>query len=362
MDIQSAQALRLQAHGITAPLPDALAVTERLGALQAQDYTNALWALGLRTASASQADIEQALSQRKIIRTWPMRGTLHIIPAADARWMLNLLTPRIIARSATRHRMLDLDAEVFATANAVLTRVLADGKPVRRDALFTALQQAGIATDNQRGYHILLKASQETLICLGPPDGKQPTFVLFDAWVTQSNTPSRDEGLAILADRYFGGHGPARISDFAGWANLTMADAKRGIAGAGSALTAVSVEGTEHWMQAGATVKSAAPEALHLLPGFDEYILGYKDRSLIFTDTAHLSRIVPGSNGVFLPTIIKGGHVVGTWKRVVSKSAVHISLTTFDAPFSAQDRQQLHVRAERYAAFLGSDLGTVDFL
>jgi hypothetical protein len=154
-----------------------------LGAVQAQDYLGSLWAIGLRLQNATEQAIEQALATRAIIRTWPMRGTLHIVAAADVRWMLELLTPRVVARSARRlQQQFSVDEAVLARSRQVLVRALQGGQQLSRDAMYQALEAAHISTASGRGLQILWRLAQEGLVCFGAREGKQHTFVLLDEW------------------------------------------------------------------------------------------------------------------------------------------------------------------------------------
>ena len=168
------------------------AVASWLGALQAQDYSGALWSIGLRMASATEHDIEAAIADHTIVRTWPMRGTLHFVAANDVRWLLALLTPRMIAETAGRYRQLELDEATFARSQELFAKALQGGKQLTREEMQQLLEQANIATAGQRGYHLLVRAAQDGLICFGVPRGKQQTFTLLDEWVPP--TP----GLALM--------------------------------------------------------------------------------------------------------------------------------------------------------------------
>ena len=181
-------------------------VVKRLGAVQAQDYLGALWAIGLRMKAATEKTIEQAICDRKIIRTWPMRGTLHFVAPEDVRWMLALLTPRIITNAARRHRQLELDAATFARSEILFTKALQGGRQLTRPEMMDVLEQDGISTAGQRGYHILWRAAQTGLICFGPRRGKQDTFLLLDDWLPDGKALSRDKSLA----EYLAGRGTSR--------------------------------------------------------------------------------------------------------------------------------------------------------
>src|SRR5215472_325382 len=201
-------------------------VVRWMGALQAQDYQQSLWAIGLRMQSATVADIEQAILDRKIVRTWPMRGTLHFVPGDDAKWMLSLSASRMIANDRRRQGQLELDETIMERCKELFYDALKGNQRLSRPDMMQLLVDAGISTKGQRGYHILWYLSQAGLICLGPMQDKQQTFVLLDEWVPHSRAFSREESLAELARRYFTSRGPATIHDFAWWAGLTVADAR----------------------------------------------------------------------------------------------------------------------------------------
>jgi hypothetical protein len=331
-------------------------VVTRLLAVQAQDYRGALWSIGLRLTGATIAQIEQAIAERSIVRTWPMRGTLHFVAAADVRWMLELLTPRVMKGSAGRMRQLEIDDTVLSRSRKAFVKALRDGPPLTRDAMYDVLGRAKIEPANQRGIHILSRLSQEGLLCFGPHRGRQPTFALLDEWIPGSRTLDRDEALAELTSRYFRGHGPATIRDFAWWSGLTLGDARAGVAMMAAELTEHKIGGIAYlaWRNTPdvntATRRSA--RALYLLPGFDEYMLGYSDRSIAL-DPANAPKIVPGNNGMFMPTIVARGRVIGTWRSVVSRRALAVMPLPF-APLSSRDVRAFATVAGRYAEFLGT--------
>ena len=332
------------------------AVVERLGALQGQDYAGVLWSIGLRIPGVTASDVERAFADREIVRTWPMRGTLHVIPAADARWMLELLTPRVIERTARRRENLALDREEIARAAKLFEGALRGGNRLTREEMMALLENSGIVTAGQRGYHLLFHLSMQRLINFGPRAGTQQTFVLFDEWLPRSHSLPRSEALAILVRRYFTSHGPASVKDFVGWSGLSVADAKAGLADNADTLVARKLGGAVYWMShdpSAVTTGSAMPTTVpdvHLLPGFDEYLLGYKDRSAQLS-SAHSELIVPGGNGVFRPTVVVDGQVVGTWKRVGKKGAVTVEATPF-GKFTATQQHAIDSATKRYLAFI----------
>ena len=241
--------LRLSAQRISATTftrPDQ--VVAWLGAVQAQDYLGALWAIGLRLGAARQDDIERALADGDIVRTWPMRGTLHFVAAADARWLTELLAPRAVAKAASRERTLGIDSAVLSRARRVLERSLDGGRRLARPEVYRVLERAKIATGGQRGLHILWRLAHACVICFGPRDGKQQTFVRFDDWLPRAIAMPRDEALAALAVRYFRGHGPATLADFAWWSGLTRSESQLAIELAGKQLHAATIGGSRYWL------------------------------------------------------------------------------------------------------------------
>ena len=322
-----------------------------LGAVQAQDYLGALWAVGLRTPGATEQTVEQALADKTIVRTWPMRGTIHFVAAADVRWMLELLTPRVVQRSKSRRAQLGLDATIMTASAEVITKALQGGKQLPRNAIYEVLEHANIATGNSRGLHILGQLAHDQLICFGARAGKQPTFALLDEWVPAARSLPRDEALATLAARYFTGHGPATLQDFMWWSGLVAQDARAGLHAAAPQLGREVIGGQEYYYAQHMPAPPALPPDAFLLPPFDEYLVGYKDRSAAI-DATEMARVNPGGNGMFGPIIVIGGRVVGTWKRMFKNNSVMMTFNPFGA-FSAAEASAVSASAQRYAEFVG---------
>jgi hypothetical protein len=341
---------RIAATPSTRPA-DVAGVVGTLGAVQAQDYLGALWAIGLRTPNATEATVEQAIAEKQIIRTWPTRGTLHFVATADARWMLELLTPRIVAGAAGRFRQLELDNAVFDRSRKLFVRALRGNRQMTRDNMMKLLEKAGISTADQRGIHILWKLAQEGLLCFAARSGKRHTFALLDEWAPplSYSRMDREAGLAQLVLRYFAGHGPATLRDFVWWTGLKVADAKAAIESISSRLTKWVVDGVDYWMVPGMEIPPPAKRRAHLLPAFDEYLLGYQDRSAVL-EPRHAPKLIFG--GVFLPTIVINGHVAGAWRRVLKKKGVVITPNFFTPPNGAA-MKSLAGAVESYGRFLG---------
>ncbi|HEX4662548.1 MAG TPA: winged helix DNA-binding domain-containing protein [Candidatus Saccharimonadales bacterium] len=324
-------------------------VVSWLGAMQAQDYPGALWAIGLRLPGSKLADIEKAIARREIIRTWPMRGTLHFVAATDIRWMLELLNYRIVGKINARDQALELTEKVYQRSRDIFTAALQGDKQLRRDEMLQSLEKGGIKTNGQRGYHILCRLAQEGLICFGSHDGKQPTFALLSEWAPTAKSLSREESLAAIAQKFFHSHGPATVADFARWTGLNLTDARFGLEAIKGSLVSEKVDGIDYYLPE--IIEVDNQNVTQLLPGFDEYMLGYKDRSAALVEL-HAQKIVPGNNGMFLPTIVIDGQVVGLWKRTIGAKSVKINLLPFEK-LTGKDLEAIKKAAKRYGDFLG---------
>jgi hypothetical protein len=320
-----------------------------LGGMQGQDFSGAKWSVALRLPDATDADVVRAIDAGKIIRTWPMRGTLHLVAAQDVRWMLMLTSPKNIAGSASRRNNLELDDKTLARCREVFSKALQGGKQLSRDGMYAALAQAKISTEGQRGYHILWNCALHGLICSAATNDKDQNFALIDEWVAPTKEKTREEALAELASRYFISRGPATLQDFIWWSGLSAAEARIGLDAIKSKLVQETVGKLTYWMPADISMPKAQPSAF-ALPGFDEYLLGYKDRSAVL-DAAHAEKVCPGGNGMFFSTIVIDGRVVGTWKRVIKKAGIEITATAFTS-LSQADKKRFAVAAKRYGEFL----------
>jgi hypothetical protein len=327
-------------------------VVRSMGAMQAQDYHQAVWAIALRTNGATLTDVEQAIADGKIICTWPMRGTIHFIPPENARWMLRLFASRIIKGIGRRMAQLDLTEDDLARSQEICETALANRICLTRSTLLDLLQASSISTEGARGYHILTQLAQRGILCQGPRVGKEQTFTLLDTWTAEGEQLPDEAALTKLATLYFTSHGPATAQDFAWWTGSTLTDARKGIQGARTALQCEKIEGAEYYKGPDQPEDDFVP-SVWLLPGYDEYILGYKDRSAVLRP-GDINYVVPGNNGVFRPMIVVDGQITGTWTRTFKKQYLEVSLEPF-LPMSDAHIEMAALEAERYGAFHGSN-------
>jgi hypothetical protein len=316
------------------------------GAVQAQDYRGALWAVGLRMTHAVEADVEQALCDRAIVRTWPLRGTLHFVAPADVRWMLKHFAPRTIARAAARFKQLELDDTVFARSTRLLVKALEGGKQLTRDAMYARLESGRVRTADSRGLHILWRLAHDGVLCFGARQGRQQTFTLLEEWLPAARILERDEALAELARRYFTSHGPATLQDFVWWSGLSAADARIGLESAASSLACERVGRQVYWFHASPPARARTTTA-QLLPLYDEYTVGYRDRSAILRST-HASK---AGNGIFKPPIVVDGQIVGSWTRTIDKGRADVTPQLFGG-ISGGDARAIAAAVERYQRFV----------
>jgi hypothetical protein len=329
-------------------------VVRWMAAMQAQDYHQSLWAIGSRARAGSVEGVERAIAERRILRTWLMRGTIHFAPPEDVRWLLALCTPRLAAAEARMCAQLGLGEAQFERSAELLTDALSGDRRLTRPEVMRLLEEAGIETTAQRGYHILVRLAKRALICLGPMQGKQQTFVLLDDWAPRAESRDlvRDEALAVLASRFAISRGPVTDQDFARWAGIPVSDARRGLRDAGG-LAMRAFDGIDHWLAADAAdgrAPAAGRKRTYLLAGFDEYFLGYKDRSAVL-EPGLAERIAPGANGVFKPLIVVDGQIVGTWGRAVRRQQLTVALHPFAA--TAELSEGAKPEADRFRDFLG---------
>jgi hypothetical protein len=341
-------ALRLAAQGIVRPAGDAAPddpteVVREMLAMQAQDYAGGLWAIGLRTASGTRRSIESVHETGAFVRSWPMRGTLHFVAADDLPWMLSLTGERMVRSAEGRRRQLELDHAQFDRAERVARERMAGGATISRPELFAAWQQEGLPTTGQRGVHLLGQLAQTGVIVLVG----QQEWALLEHRVPRPRLPERADALREFALRYFLSHGPASERDFAWWSSLTLTDARTGIAAAREQLDELEVDDTRYYLRPGL---EPAARAVRLLPGFDEYLLGYADRSAPLSG-ADSAVIGPGGNGMFLSTVVVNGEVVASWRRTPRAKKVHLELELLRG-IPASAKSGLAAAAKRYGTFL----------
>ena len=323
-----------------------------MGAVQAQDYGGARWAVAQRTCGLTSAAVDDALAQGAILRTHVLRPTWHLVTPADIGWMLSLSGPRVKAQMTSGNRDSGLDEATLASSNRAVIKALRGGRQATRVELGDVLRRAGIAPRDAVGLGRLMVAAElDGVVCSGALRGKQHTYALLEERVRSTETKDRPSALAELAGRYFASHGPATIKDFAWWSGLSVSDATAGANTAAPQLQAAELHGHTYWFVPGNRPASAqlAPIA-HLLANFDEYTVGYADRGLLIAGD-HLRHLQPRPELIVNNVVTLDGRVVGTWKRALQKKSVHVSTSLFK-PRTGREAAAVEAAADRYGSFV----------
>ncbi len=309
------------------------------GAMQAQDPAGVLWAVGLRTYGSTEASVEAALDAGELLRTHVFRFTWQLVSPADLRWMLALVGPRLLASAASWYAKTGLDARALKRAHAIIREVLVHA-PATRATLAKALEDGGVATKGKLSL-VLGEAELTGLICSGPKRGKQATYALFEQRVPDMPPLTREDALRELGRRYLQSRGPATERDLAWWSGLPLGDVRQAMAAA---------DELSQTRKPQAPGPSRAAAKVHLLPAFDEYLVGYADRSEQL-DPA-LARRVNAGGGMLSPVVLIGGRVAGRWSRTLKPSGVQVVIEPF-REWTQSEATAVERAASRYAEFLG---------
>jgi hypothetical protein len=329
-------------------------IVQWLGAVQSQDYPGAKWAVGQRLQDVTDADIDRALADGSIIRTHVLRPTWHFVSPDDIGWMLALTGPRVNALTSYYYHQLDLSEAIFARCNEIFAKALQGGKQLTRAELNLELKQAGMNFDAARMGHITGQAELYGVICSGALRGKQHTYALLSERAPHARSLERDEALAELTLRYFTGHGPATLKDYVWWSGLNTADARAGLEMVKSQLLSEKVDDQTYWFSPSLPTAPQRSLTAFVLPNYDEYLVGYADRSAVF-DKQYIDKLSQQDGIVFNNTIVLDGCVIGTWKRTAKKNTVSIKTTLFRS-LTSEENAAIISAVQRYGDFLGQSV------
>ncbi len=322
-------------------------------AMQAQDYNMSKWAVGIRLPGSTEKMIEDAVNSGEILRTHLLRPTWHFVSSDDINWMLDLTAPRLKSSLKSRWKAMELTETVFKKSNLVLEKALRDGKHLTREELKIKLEKAKIPTRDQRIVHLLFRAELDGLVCSGSVKDKKQTYALLRERVSESKIVGKEEALANLAGRYFSSHGPATLQDFVWWSGLQVKDTRQALAMIKSKFISEKIGTQIYWFTDSLSLPKANKKSVKLLPAYDEFIISYRDRSAVVPHEKQKKTI--SNNGIFWPTILINGQVVGTWKRTIKKENVIIETQFFKLPDEAIKRS-IKLAAAKYGDFLNKDI------
>src|SRR6266568_488345 len=354
--------LRLRAQRLTPQQPGEVIgvarVVKEVCGIQAQDASAATLAVRPRSVGLAVTDVEQAqVHDRSIIRTWGLRGTLHLLASDDVGWLLPLLGPVFVAGDRRRREELGLSEDICVRSMRIIRNVLANQGPMTRTELMEHLATNGIHLEGQARPHLLARAALEGLICLGPDRGTEPTYVLLNDWIDQEHTGhslSEDEAYTELTRRYLSAYGPATPGDQAAWSGLPLSKTRAAWQRIKDELLGVETAGSPVWIlktnEEWLDELPADIPIVRLLPRFDIYLLGYQRRDLA-VPSQYAKRINAGG-GIVHPTVLVDGRTVGTWKSKREKKHLVVMVEPFEQ-LAPELYKGLEAEAEDIARFLG---------
>jgi hypothetical protein len=322
-----------------------------LGAVQAQDFAGAKWAVGMRLPGVSDVEVEHAFNRGAILRTHVLRPTWHFVTPRDIRPWLAVSGARVHSVNGTMYRRLGLGYRDFQRAHRAMTAALEGGRSLTRNELAGVLERAGIAVPSgQHLAYLMSQAELDGVICSGPRRGRQFTYALLDERAPSTGPVDRSEALAELTRRYFVTRGPATVQDFAKWSGLKVEEARQGLDAVRDTLQSAEIDGETTWSPPEAGPAKTRSRSALLISVYDEYISSYKDRRAI-ADGDHASRLFTMGNAL-TAVILIGGRIVGTWRRVLRRESVLIGIHPFGRMTETEART-VTAAAARYGRFLG---------
>lgn len=351
MSVQRILDQRMQNQGLASTsFRSAEEAVEVLGAVQAQDFPNSKWGIGLRLRRATNETLDEAFNKGKILRTHVMRPTWHYVSPHDILWMQSLTGPRVLQMMGHYNRKLELSPEFFQKTSKLLTRMLQGENFLTRQEIGKELHKEGMKLTPQKIAHVVMQAELEGSICSGPLKGKQHTYALIDERAPKARVLPREAALKELVLRYFTAHGPATVKDFVWWSGLTVKDTLHGIHLNGSKIHSMPFQETTFYFSPKQKPPQTDPEKMYLLPNYDEFTIGYTSKHALY-----LPPQVSISFGVgFYHALMQNGMVLGTWKRSPAKKHFSIQTRLVNALSKAQ-QQSLHAATKAYGVFFGKE-------
>jgi hypothetical protein len=329
-------------------------IVEWMCAIQAQEYAMAKWALGLRLPGTNDAQIEKAFNDGKILRTHLLRPTWHFVSPKDIHWLLELTGPRIHIANNFMCRKLGLDNNLIKKSVNQIVKLLEEKEFLTRDKIREELTKKNIAFDGSQMSHMMMHAELEGIICSGPRQGKQFTYALLEKRAGKERNLTRSESLVELSNRYFKSRGPATIKDFTLWSGLTVKDAKEGIAGLRKNFIRETIDGNEYIFPDNKIKLPDLKTSTFLMPSYDEYAIGYKNRDAIY-DEAVYKKYLSRGNPVFDRMIIINGVIEGTWQRTFIKNKAVVETFPF-VKLNPVKQKLLKQAVDCYVKFTGNEM------
>jgi hypothetical protein len=340
----------------TSKFKTASEVASWMGAIQAQDYSMSKWAFGIRLPDSTEEEINNAIDTGRIIRTHLLRPTWHFVSSNDIYWILELTAPQIKSVLKYRDKQLGLTDTVLQKCNKIIEKSLRNGNHLTREELLSGLVKNKIDLENNRASHILLRAEMDGIICSGKQKKGKPTYAILGEWVPPSKKIKKDEALKELARRYFSSHGPATIQDFTWWSGLSVRDAKNALELNKEQLISEVLGSQTYWLADLYYQPMPGFNEICFLPAYDEFLISYRDRtaSLALVD----NKKAVSENGIFYPTVLKSGQVIGTWKRNIKNDRIGLNINLFNQ--GNPDREYIQKKfSATYSKFVGREFDLI---
>lgn len=324
-----------------------------MGAMQAQDFTMAKWAIGIRLPNLKETLIEEAVNKGEILRTHVLRPTWHFVSAEDITWMLELSAPHIKSGMRGRHKQMGLSEAILKKSKRIIEKLLSDGEHLTRDEIMSEFKKARIDVSENRSSHFLMMAEFDGLICSGKMKNGNQTYALLESRIPKTKSLKREEALAKLAQKYFTSHGPATLQDFVWWSGLPVPDARKAIEMIKPDFVSGKIGEKEYLFDGSNNFPKKINESVHLLPAYDEFLISYKDRDASLSLVDNKKTI--SNNGIFRPVILINGQVKGIWKRAKKNDKVVVEINFFQ-PQKKVIQQKAGKAAMKLGSFLNKEI------
>lgn len=299
-----------------------------MGAMQSQSLDLAKWAIGVRLQGKTVKDVEDAFNTGKIIRTHILRPTWHYVSAEDIYWMSELSKPRLKPIYRSYCKGVGADESFIKKGVPLVEKSLLGGKHLTKQEISDFLAARDIRADARHLNLIISYAEMEDILCNGKLRGNKQTYTLLEEWVPQKQRLSKEEALERLTRTYFTSHGSASLPDFIWWSGLTLTDCRRALDMIKNDFICKTVNGRDFWMKKDIQIPPLNTDSVLLLPPFDEFVVSYKDRSEII-EKVHYGKVMT-KNGLFSPTIMLNGKIIGSWKKINTKGSSKVELSFFE--------------------------------
>jgi hypothetical protein len=330
------------------PLASVDEVIRAFGAMQAQEFLPAKWAIAQRSR-ATLADVDAAFAAGDLLRLHILRPTWHFVHAADIRWMLAASAPRVHAVNTHYYRQAGIDNDVVSRSRRVFAKVLGGGRQLTRKELGEHLATAGMPVTGGPLAYVIMHAELSGVLVSGAMRGKQHTYALLDDRVPAGPTPGRDEALAELTRRFFAARGPATIKDYCTWASLTVPEARLGIDALGGDLDRETIGGRIYWStRARETVARPPSPAIELLQDYDEYVMGYSESRDVMIGSAGPTAAVQAR----MRAMLLDGQLIGRWRHTATLGTVEVT-ALMPRRLTRAETAAMRAAVDRFGAFLG---------